>query len=290
VQRATDIPNLPPRRPDSHKGDYGRILVIGGSEGMIGAPCLAALAALRTGAGLVTLAVARSLLPVVAVKLTSALTRAIEAETPNGAPALDAVGELLDFAAGADVVALGPGIGRHYSTQRFVHAFLKSCEKPAVVDADALTALASGQATLRDRPAPTILTPHPGEMARLCGKTAADVNADRVNVAAAFAAGHRCVVALKGHGTVVTDGERVYVNQTGNPGMATGGSGDVLTGAVAALLGRGLEPFDAAVLGVHLHGEAGDLAREKKGEDGMIASDILRALPAAMRDYRAGQS
>lgn len=283
LNRISDIPQIERRRPESHKGDYGRVLVIGGSQGMLGAACLAAIAALRSGAGLVTLAVGRPLMAGAAAKVTSALTYPIERVAANDAPSLGALQEVVSLAQTMDAVALGPGLGRHYSTEKFVHAFVRRCDKPMVIDADALNALATCPSALNERAAPTVITPHPGEMARLCACRVDEVNARREPVAAEFAKEHRSVVVLKGHGTVVSDGERVFVNPTGNPGMATGGAGDVLTGAIAALLGRGMDAFDAAVLGTYLHGLAGDIACGRKGENGMIASDILRALPHAFR-------
>ena len=274
------LPTVPPRPADSHKGSYGHVLVIAGSEGMIGAGCLCASGAQRCGSGLVTLAVGRSLLDVAAAKVTSCLTMPL-AETDARSPSAEALKAILAVCDKFDVIALGPGIGRHPITEALVRDLVEQVTLPMVIDADGLNALADDTDAIRRRRAPAVLTPHPGEMARLTGSTTADVQKDRTNVAAAFAREHGCVVALKGHGTVVTDGERCYVNGTGNPGMATGGTGDVLTGAVASFLGQDFEAFGAAQLGVYIHGLAGDIARDRVGEISLIAEDVLDALPEA---------
>jgi NAD(P)H-hydrate epimerase len=228
----------------------------------------------------VTLGVPRSLLPVVATKLTACMTRPFR-EVAGGAFALGARREILDFAERCNAVALGPGLGRHRSTEKLVHALLRSLRGPVVVDADALNALEGQTEVLGEARGPLVLTPHPGEMARLAGLTAADVQGQRSEVAAEFAARHGLVVALKGHRTVVAGGELVYVNETGNPGMASGGTGDVLTGMVAGLLAQGLEPFPATCLAVYLHGLAGDLAAVQVGELSLTATHLLQNLPAA---------
>jgi len=268
------------RAPDAHKGHFGHVLVLGGSTGFAGAACLAADAALRAGAGLVTLGVPESLLPIAAVKLTACMTRPYP-ELADGAFALGALPAILADAPRHDVVALGPGIGRHRSTEALVRALLRAVAIPLVLDADGLNALEGRLDALDDAPAPRILTPHPGEMARLAGCSTAEVQADRAGVATEFAARHGVVLALKGHGTIVTDGAQTFTNDTGNPGMAAGGSGDVLTGVVAGLLAQGLAPFPAACLAVHLHGLAGDLAALLVGELSLTAADILDALPDA---------
>jgi NAD(P)H-hydrate epimerase len=182
------------------------------------------------------------------------------------------------------VVALGPGLGRSQELTTLVTTVLAQARVPLVLDADGLNALEHHSAELRRHAGPVVITPHPGEFARLAGCQVADVQARRQERAARFAAEHGVIVILKGYGTVVTDGRRVYVNTTGNPGMATGGTGDVLTGLIAALLGQGLEPFAAAQLGVHVHGLAGDLARDELGEVSLIASDLVEFLPHAFRN------
>jgi NAD(P)H-hydrate epimerase len=202
-------------------------------------------------------------------------------EVPDGAFALGALQAILADVPQHSVVALGPGIGRQRSTTMLVQALLRRVDRPLVLDADGLNAV-EGQADLLDQsPAPRVLTPHPGEMARLAGSSTKDVQANRMAVASEFAARHGVVVALKGAGTIVTDGRRTLANETGNPGMATGGSGDVLTGMVAGLLAQGLAPFEAACLAVRVHGRAGDLAASVLGELSLTADDVLDALPDA---------
>ncbi|HPD14169.1 MAG TPA: NAD(P)H-hydrate dehydratase [Planctomycetota bacterium] len=268
------------RPADAHKGQFGHVLVLAGSTGFAGAACLAAEAALRSGAGLVTLGVPASLLPVVAAKLTACMTHPFR-EVPGGAFALGALPDMLRFAARCDVVALGPGIGRHRSTQKLVHALIRSLGKPLVLDADGLNALEGCAEVLDAASAPVIITPHPGEMARLTGLATSAVQASRSEVALRFAREHSVITVLKGHRTVVSDGRQQYVSWSGNPGMATGGTGDVLTGMIAALLAQGLPPYSAAYLGVSLHGLAGDLAVERTGEQALTATDILAHIGAA---------
>ncbi len=274
----TPLPQLSPRRPDSHKGDYGRALLVGGSRGMAGAIALAGQATLRSGAGLVTLAVPRPVQDVVAslsaCYMTHGLGRVADQITKRAATAV------LGLEAEATAVGIGPGLGRSDETIDFVQLVYKVGDRPTVVDADALFALAGRKAALSKPGGPRILTPHPGEFARL---TDARLE-NRVEAAAELAlrdATNQTVVVLKGHRTVVTDGNRYSVNQTGNPGMATGGSGDVLTGVITGLLCQGLEPFDAARLGVHVHGLAGDLAAAELGQVSLIASDLVEYLPQA---------
>jgi ADP-dependent NAD(P)H-hydrate dehydratase len=275
---------LPERPPDSNKGSYGRVLVIAGSRGMSGAAVLCASAALRGGAGLVRLAVPQEVLPIVASANPCYLTAPLP-QDENGQLAAAGERDILDLVELNEVVALGPGLGRSPTLDRLVAHLVRGIKVPLVLDADALNALASEVSSLQGRLAPTILTPHPGEFARLIKTSVGAVQADRQELAARFAAEHRVVLVLKGHGTIVTDGRRVYRNTTGNPAMATGGTGDVLTGMIAALLGQHLEPFAAAQLGVHVHGLAGDLARDALGEVSLIASDLLDYLPRAFRHF-----
>jgi ADP-dependent NAD(P)H-hydrate dehydratase len=278
----TQLPMLPPRAPDSNKGSYGRVLVVAGSRGMSGAAILCASAALRGGAGLVRLAVPEEVLSIVAGANPCYLTAPLP-QDPAGQLCAAAEAPLFEMARASQVVALGPGLGRSAALTSLVLAALQQLDLPIVLDADGLNALASRKGAFPRRAAPLVLTPHPGEFARLLGTDVATVQSDRQALALRFAAEHRVVLVLKGHGTLVTDGERLYRNTTGNPGMATGGTGDVLTGLTAALLGQQLEPFAAAQLGVYLHGRAGDLARDATGEVGLIASDLLHYLPAAIR-------
>jgi NAD(P)H-hydrate epimerase len=279
---AAPLPQLPPRRADSHKGDYGRAHVVGGSRGMSGAVALAGKAALRSGAGLVTLAVPRAVQDVVAAFEPSYMTRGLA--DANGQFTASAADEVLELAQNATALALGPGLGRSAALTEFVARLYREIKAPMVVDADALFALAEKPAALARPAGARIITPHPGEFARLADEPCA---ADTRTAAAAGLAqrdpAKMTVVVLKGHRTVVTDGARMSLNQTGNPGMATGGAGDVLTGVITALLCQGLSPFDAARLGVHVHGLAGDLAANELGQVSMIASDLVEFLPAAFK-------
>lgn len=279
----TALPALPPRAVGSNKGSFGRVLVVAGSRGMSGAAVLSASAALRGGAGLVYLAVPKEIQDIVASANPCYLTTALP-EDAEGRLDLAAVLDVLALAEKKDVVAVGPGLGHGHGVQGVVEALVTQLSLPLVVDADALNALRDRPSILKNSPGPRVLTPHPGEFARLLGTDSASVQADRQGLAVRFAAEHSVVLLLKGHGTIVTDGRRIYVNGTGNPGMATGGTGDVLTGLIAALLAQGLEAFAAAQLAAWWHGRAGDLARDDLGELCLIASDLLNYLPRAWRD------
>lgn len=281
-QRVSELPELPSREADSHKGSYGRVLIVAGSRGMSGAAVLCGSAALRSGAGLVELAVPGEIQPIVAMANPCYMTLGLAADE-HGRLREQCERHLLDHVQLADVVAIGPGLGRSPAMADVVRCILRETVRTVVVDADALNALVEQVEVLDERPAPTILTPHPGEFARLVGLNTEQVQRDRLNLAVQFAGRHNVVLALKGHGTIVTDGQRVFENSTGNPGMATGGTGDVLTGLVAALVAQGLPPFEAAQLGVYLHGLAGDLASVELGEISLIASDLLQYLPRAFR-------
>ena len=281
MQKIETIPTLPTREPQRHKGDFGRVLVIAGSRGMVGAAALAGNSVLRAGAGLVTVATPQSVYPILAAKVTCCTTHPLP-ETETGTLCYRGLREICALAEAFDVVAIGPGLGRHEGTWRLVRELVAAVEKPMVVDADGLNALSGATISLKQAKGARILTPHPGEMARLLsGITSADIQHARVETAARFAEIYNVVLVLKGNETVVSDGKRVYTNTTGNPGMATGGAGDVLTGVIAGLTAQGLSPFDAAVLGVHVHGLAGDLAVAALGEVSLMASDVMEALPAA---------
>jgi NAD(P)H-hydrate epimerase len=282
VAEVSSLPVLPARTAEANKGDFGRVLLVAGSRGMSGAAALSGSAALRSGAGLVRLAVPQGILPLVAAYNPCYMTAPLP-EDDHGRFSAAAVGEVLELARANTVTAVGPGIGRGPDLTTLVLAVVEQTRTPLVVDADGLNALVGHTDRLKGRPAPLVLTPHPGEFARLLGCDTAAVQKDRQGLAGRFAAEHGLVLVLKGHGTVVTDGRRVYVNGTGNPGMATGGTGDVLTGVIAALLGQGLEPFAAIQLGVYVHGKAGDLARDDLGEVSLIASDLLGYLPRAFQ-------
>jgi NAD(P)H-hydrate epimerase len=278
----TPLPTLRPREADSHKGDFGRALLVGGSRGMSGAISLSGQAALRSGAGLVTLAVPRCVLDVVASIEPSYMTTPLVDDDDHIAQS--ATRTVAGLAQNATAVALGPGLGRRPNLIELVVALYLEINKPMVIDADALFALAERKETLANPGGPRILTPHPGEFARLTGTL--PEGPQRITAAAELALrepGGKIIVVLKGHNTVVTDGTRFSLNRTGNPGMATGGSGDVLTGIITALLCQGLAPFDAARLGVHVHGLAGDLAAEDLGQVSMIATDLIHYLPKAFR-------
>jgi len=280
------LPHLPPRPPESHKGDFGLALVVGGSRGMAGAVALAGMAALRGGAGLVRLAVPEVCLETVASFEPSYMTVPLPCDRA-GRISWRARGEIVELAETADAVACGPGLGRSAGLEALVSDLYARLGKPMVVDADGLNALSARREVLGSPGGARILTPHPGEFARLMGRDR--VAAHEREPAAVELAGHcGVVVVLKGHRTLITDGRQRATNTTGNPGMATGGSGDVLTGLVTALACQGLAPFEAARLGVFLHGLAGDLAAAELGQQAMIASDLIRFLPAAMTQYRNG--
>ena len=284
MHRISRIPKPPARPAHTHKGTAGLVLVVAGSRGMAGAAALVGNGALRAGAGLVRIATPDDALDTVAA-LAPCCTTAPLADWPAGEEAVGAENakRVLALADGQDALAMGPGMGQSDAVARLVHDVLEGASAPLVLDADGLNVLADDARTALGRAAPpVVITPHPGEAARLLGTTAREVQADR-EAAAAVLADWTEVAVLKGAGTVVTDGSRLYVNETGNPGMATAGAGDVLTGMMTALVGSGMEPFDAAVLAVWAHGRAGDLAAERFGTLGLTAWDILGCVPEALR-------
>ncbi len=267
-------------RPEaSHKGDYGRALLIGGSRGMSGAIALAGIAALRGGAGLVKLAVPDACLDTVAAFEPSYITVPLAGDK-QGRLARAARGKLQELTAEATCVACGPGLGRSRELEQLVAWLYQSLPGPLVVDADGINSLAAQPDVLADHAGPRILTPHPGEFRRLAGVNNASPE-EMVPLAAELAKKHDMVVVLKGHRTLIADPTRQARNSTGNPGMATGGSGDVLTGLLVALLCQNVPPFEAAQLAVHLHGLAGDLAARELGQVSLIASDLVHYLPRA---------
>ncbi|MGE5194858.1 MAG: NAD(P)H-hydrate dehydratase [Deltaproteobacteria bacterium] len=282
------IPALPVRPEESHKGTFGSVLIVAGSRGMSGAACLAGLGALRGGAGLVFVAVPAGIQAIVAATEPSCLTVALS-EDDQGRISRTATAEVLSRAQHATAVAIGPGWGKSPDLTELANMLYTHVERPLVVDADALNALASSPAGVPKPPhgAPRILTPHPGEFARLLTTQTKSVQHDRETMAVEFARRHGAIVILKGHGSVVTDGEKVAINTTGNSGMATGGTGDVLTGLVAALLAQGMAPFAASHLAVYLHGLAGDLAAADLSKPGLIASDLPRYLGKAWKQAGA---
>jgi NAD(P)H-hydrate epimerase len=272
VRRVADVPRIPRLSREAHKGDRGRVLIVAGSLRMSGAARLAGWGGLRGGGGLVTIATPDCVHAVVAADLPCAMTLPLPSKRGAFAPAGAGAARELE----ADAVAVGPGITTDVGP--FLRRFLRGIDVPVVIDADALNLVAEEPELLDLFEAPRVLTPHPGEAARLLGGKVGD----RVGAAATLAERFRAVVVLKGMGTVVCDGESLYVERAGNPGMATGGTGDVLTGLLAARLAMRVAPFDAAVQAVHAHARAGDLAALAVGEHGMIATDLVANLPAAL--------
>ncbi len=279
------LPIIPPRSPESHKGDFGRALLIGGSRGMAGAVALAGKATLRSGAGLVRLATPLGCQATVAGFEPAYMTIGLP-EDAAGHLSAQAAEQLTTWLAQATVVACGPGLGRSAALDQLAARLYREVAVPAVFDADAINALAAQPQVLSQARAPRVLTPHPGEFARLLGRSRIEP-AEREPLAREFAARNNVVLLLKGHHTIITDGRELAVNQTGNPGMATGGSGDVLTGIITGLLCQNLSPLDAARLGAHLHGLAGDLAAAQLGQISLIASDIIDFLPQAFQQHQA---
>jgi NAD(P)H-hydrate epimerase len=278
-----------PRATAANKGSFGHVLVVGGSVGKAGSVAMAGMAALRAGAGLSTVATPKSVLPTVAGFHPEVMTEALE-ETEIGSISKRALsyGHMDAIVQGKTVVAIGPGISRHKETVDFVRTSVKKFTAPMVLDADGLNAFEGHTDELNGKDRTLVITPHPGEMARLLGSTAADVQKDRINVARKFAADHQLIVVLKGSRTLVAapDGQ-VWVNVTGNPGMATGGTGDILTGMTAGLMAQNPKNiFEAVLCAVYLHGLAGDVARESMGEHSLTATDLLRFLPEAFRRAR----
>jgi len=275
------IPKLKPRKPDAHKGDFGKVCIIAGSIGMSGAAALAGRSALRAGAGLVRVATPKSILPIVAAIEPSFTTIPLP-EDAAGRISEKAINTILEAVSENDCLAFGPGVGVSSALRTILEKLLSPKKLKLIIDADGLNNLA----LIKDWPAKTkaslIVTPHPGEMKRLwSGLFREPLPQARQDQAAQLAKRSKTVVVLKGAGTVVTDGHKIYINKTGNPGMATAGSGDVLTGVMTALVGQGLSSFDAAVLAVYIHGLAGDIAAEKVGQISMIATDIIDALGEA---------
>jgi ADP-dependent NAD(P)H-hydrate dehydratase len=287
IERITEVNGLPPRDAGAHKGDFGRVLVVGGSRGMIGAPALSGNAALCGGAGLVTLAVPETVQLTVASLCICATSIPLECDEFGGLE-VAAVRQVARAAEACDVLAVGPGMGVGTVQENIIRTVLDQT-RPVVLDADGLNNLAAIDNWTELRKCPLVMTPHPGEFARLTGLDTAAIQADRESAAVEAVEKWRganevpLICLLKGAGTIVTDAARIYVNDTGNPGMATGGSVDVLTGLIAALIGQGAEPFDAACLGARVHGLAGDIVADELGEMSLTASDLIDYLPAAIR-------
>jgi ADP-dependent NAD(P)H-hydrate dehydratase len=283
MQVIDSIPKLKPRAVDAHKGDFGKVCIIAGSTGMSGAAALAGRASLRAGSGLVRVGTPKSVLPIVASIEPSFTTIALP-EDSHGRISAKAINLILEAIGQNDCLAFGPGVGISSAIRSVLETLLEQNELRLIIDADGLNNLAG----IKDWPAKlkasVILTPHPGEMKRLWSAVSREpLPPDRQKQAVELAQHTKTVVVLKGAATVVTDGKKVYINKTGNPGMATAGSGDVLTGIITALAGQGLSNFEAAVLGVYIHGLAGDIAAENLGQMSLIATDIIDSLPEAFK-------
>ena len=268
---------LPDRDPQGHKGTFGKILLLCGSRGYTGAAALAAMGALRCGAGLVYLGVPESIYAITAVKLTEPVVFPLPEE--DGKLSEKSVDSILPMLSHMDAVLIGPGLGCSGGTFSVVKAVLENFEKPVVLDADGINVLSGHIDILRERIGPLVVTPHPGEFRRIGGQA----DGERLQTAVEFAAGTGTVTLLKGHRTVITDGKEAYINPTGNPGMAVGGSGDVLAGMITALIGQGIDPLAAASCGAWLHGAAGDICAKELGQYAMLPTDMLQVLPRLLK-------
>ncbi|MFK7777726.1 MAG: NAD(P)H-hydrate dehydratase [Gimesia sp.] len=280
IQRISELPALPKRPENSHKGTFGKVLVIAGSSGMSGAACLSGMGALRGGAGLVFLAVPESIQHIVSTVNPCYLTIPLHFD-PQGLLSEESETHLFDQLDHFDAVAIGPGCGQHKWIQQLTLNLYTKLKRPLIVDADALNALAALDKPLPTAEGPRILTPHPGEFSRLIHKSIEEIEQQREAFSIKFAKQNQVILLLKGANSIITDGTRIAVNTTGNSGMATGGSGDVLTGLITALSGQGMAAFEAAQLAAHLHGLAGDLAAQKLSQYALIASDLPDYLPEA---------
>lgn len=264
---------LPPRNANTHKGDYGKILLLCGSRGYTGAAALSAMGALRTGAGLVYLAVPESIHAIEATKLLEPVV--IPLPDKDGMFAQAACDKVNSMISNMDGILIGSGIGQSNGTLSLLESVLNNAKCPVVVDADGINILSQHKDILRERTSPTILTPHDGEFVRIFGH----ITEDRCQCASDLATELGCIVLLKGHRTIITDGDMCYINQTGNPGMAKGGSGDVLAGMIVSLIGQGIAPLEAAASAAWLHGRAGDLCADSLGQYGMLPQDMVNVLP-----------
>ncbi len=266
-----------------HKNTFGHIFILAGSKCMVGAAALSSLAAMRSGAGLVTLGIPQSLNSIVQKKISNVIMTRPLKETKEQSLAFEAYRQVQESYASYDAIAIGPGLSLHKSTQKFICKVIATSSKPLIIDADALSALNGNLDVLKQTATLKILTPHPGEMARLAGLSKPAIEKNRLNIAKKFAQNHQCVLLLKGNQTIVASAQgKIYVNKTGNPGMATAGSGDVLTGMIAAFIGQGMEDFEAVKYGAYFHGKAGDFASQSKTRVSMIASDIIENIPLAL--------
>lgn len=277
------------REPNSHKGDYGHVLIVAGSRGKTGAAALCCQAAARMGAGLVTLAIPESLNPIMEEKLTEVMTEPLAEETPGflGINSFETIEKLME---GKTVLALGPGISNHEATVKLAHRIVEESTIPLVIDADGINALSFDKGPLKRAKVPVVLTPHPGEMARLVGLTSKEVQKDRVSIARDFSQTHGCYLVLKGMRSLIAEPEGdVFINPTGNAGMASGGMGDVLTGMIPGLMAQGYEVATSVKLAVFMHGLAGDMLAFEKGPVGLIAGDLVDQLPRTLKLLMNGE-
>lgn len=271
------------RPGDCHKGSFGHLFVLAGSIGKTGAAAMTALGAMRVGAGLVTLGIPKGLNPIMEERLTEVMTYPLP-DTPSGTMAWESLDSIMAFIQDKKAIALGPGLTTQEGVKRVVLGLIERCPLPMVIDADGVNILAGNTHLLKKAIAPIILTPHPGEMARLVDSTPKDVQSDRIGVASGFAKENNVIVVLKGARTIIAEpGGKVFINLTGNPGMASAGTGDVLTGMIGGLMAQGYGPLDAARIGVYIHGRAGDEVANIKGVVGMMAGDLLDRIPMTIR-------
>lgn len=274
---------IPPKKSDSHKGNYGRLLIVCGSEKMPGACIMAAEAAARSGVGLLQIATVKGITPVIASRLPEAMLEPLESDE-NGFISVNNYDKIINAAEKATAVLIGCGLGVADGTRELVKKLLKNLNCPIILDADGINCISDSIDIIRQVKSSIILTPHPAEMGRICGKSAAEVQSDRLNTALNFSNEYNAIVVLKGAGTVIAEKNNVYVNQTGNPGMGKGGSGDVLSGITASLAAQGISAVNSCVLGTFIHGMAGDMAAENKSMQSMTAIDIISELPEAFKN------
>lgn len=273
------------RNVETHKGNYGRVGVIGGSIGFTGAPYLSSLGALRSGSGYVYTLVPQYLQTIMSIKLTEAIIRPVY-DNKTGNFTMESWQDILKYIKEMDALAVGPGMGIDADRIYIVKEIIKNAKVPVVLDADAIGCISSNPKMLKNHRSTIVATPHPGEMAKLLDISIEKLQEKRVYYSELIAKKYNMTIVLKGHKTVVASPTQgIYINDTGNPGMATAGSGDILTGMIASFLGQGIKPFEAAKLGVHIHGIAGDITNEEFGEYGMIATDIMKNIPLAIKKY-----
>jgi NAD(P)H-hydrate epimerase len=289
IEGADFLPFLPSRDRNAHKGQFGHLFVLSGSVGKTGAAAMVCQGALRVGTGLITLGIPESLNPIMEVKLTEPMTEPLP-ETKERTLSLAGHGQIINLLAGKSALAIGPGLSQHPETTRLVQKVIRSINLPAVIDADGLNAFAGKLDLIRKSQKELILTPHPGEMARILGTSVPEVQKNRIEVAREFAQKYGVILVLKGaRSLVASPAGDVFINPTGNPGMASGGMGDVLTGMIGGYLAQGLPSLEAAKLGVYLHGLAGDFVAHQKGERGMAAMDLVEEIPKILCALASGE-